>query len=256
MARHARIQSATGIYHVIMRGINKQDIFESREDFERFKVCIEKVKEVSAMKIFAYCLMSNHVHIVAGVGAETLGECFKRLGIRYASWYNRKYNRIGSLFQERYRSEPIEDDIYLLTAVRYIHQNPVKVGICKEPVEYEWSSFADYISEWGGLADTNLVLGIYSKEPAEQIRLFKEFTEKDNKDEFVDIGDDVRFSDEALRERMADICRAGNAEEFKALSCEERDQSLLAMRKDGISIRQIARYTGLTYSAVQSIGRR
>ena len=255
MARHARIQSATGIYHIIMRGINKQSIFECREDFERFKLCIEKVKEVSEIKVLAYCLMCNHVHIVAGVGSEPLGVSFKRIGVRYAYWYNRKYNRQGPLFQDRYRSEPIEDDTYLLTAVRYVHQNPIKAGLCKEPKEYEWSSFADYVGEWNEITDTSLVLGIYSKDPTEQIRLFEEFTEKDNDDEFEDIGDEICVSDTALRERMNNICHASNAEEFQALSREERNQSLLAMRNSGMSIRQIVQQTGESYWAVQSIGR-
>lgn len=96
----------------------------------RFKTCLEEVKAVSGLKMLAYCLLSNHVHIVAGVGTEPRGRSIKRIGVRYAVWYNRKYNRQEPLFQNRYKSEPITDDSCLLAATRYIHQNPVKAKVC------------------------------------------------------------------------------------------------------------------------------
>jgi len=237
----------------MMLGINHQNIFCEREDFEKFKDCLRKAKEDSGLKIPGYCLMDNHVHIVAIAGKEPIGTSFKRLGIRYASWYNRKYGRQGALFQDRFKSEPIEDDRYMLSVVRYVHLNPVKAGIRKNAREYEWSSYSDYVGKGDGLADTDAVLGIFSKNPAEQIRLFEEYTKEAGDEVFVDIGAVPCITDEAIREKMAGICGAANPGEFQALPTEERERAIRAMRKGGMSIRQIVRNTGVSFGIVRRI---
>ena len=255
MARHARVESSTGIYHAVMRGINKQNIYENTEDFERFKDCLKKVKEESDIKILCYCLMNNHAHIVVRVGVESIGVSFKRIGVRYASWYNRKYNRQGPLFQDRYWSEPIEDDNYLLSAIRYIHQNPIKAGICKDAAEYKWGSYADYLEEGDGLTDTGLVLGIYSRIPSEQRRLFVQFTKKESSDEFIDIDETSCISDAARRERIMSICGVGNFEKFNTLPNDKKKKAIREMRKSGISIRQIVQHTGTSYYIAKGLGK-
>ena len=254
--RHARIESATGIYHVILRGINRQNIFENRNDFKWFEKCLKKVKESCGLKVFAYCLMSNHAHIVAGVGSEPIGASLKRIGVSYAFWYNNKYNRQGTLFQDRYISEPVEDDNYLLAVVRYIHQNPIMAGICKTAADYEWSSYADYIGESDGFTDTEDVLGLFSENLTNQIRLFEEFTQEAVKGEYVDIDDDVCSSDDAIKDRIEGICGARSAGEFQSLPPDEREQAIRMMRVSGLSIRQVVRFTGVPFGIVRMIGKR
>lgn len=85
--------------------------------------------------------MGNHVHLLLREGKEPLSQIFKRLGVRYVYWYNWKYKRTGHLFQDRFKSEPVEDDTYFLAVLRYIYQNPVKAGLCEKPEEYQWSSY-------------------------------------------------------------------------------------------------------------------
>ena len=116
--------SQSGIYHVMLRGINQQQIFESSEDYEKFIQMIEICKTISKFKIFAYCLMGNHIHLLIKQESEPLEQIFKRMGGRFVYWYNTKYQRSGHLFQDRFKSEPVEDDRYFLTVLRYIHQNP------------------------------------------------------------------------------------------------------------------------------------
>ena len=89
--------------------------------------------------------MNNHIHLLIKEGQEELGTVFRRIGAKYVYWYNRKYSRRGHLFQDRYKSEVVEDDGYLLTVLRYIHQNPLKAGIVKNIEQYPWSSYQDYI---------------------------------------------------------------------------------------------------------------
>ena len=117
MPRKARTRSSTGIYHIIMRGINRQIIFEDSEDYIQFLESLTRQKETSGIEIYAYCLMSNHVHLLIKEGNEDLGTVFKRIGSSYVYWYNWKYNRRGHLFQDRYRSEAVEDDGYFLTVI-------------------------------------------------------------------------------------------------------------------------------------------
>jgi REP element-mobilizing transposase RayT len=113
-----------------MRGINRQIIFEDKEDNERFLETLKTGKSKSGFNLYAYCLMGNHLHLLVKVEKEDLEMIIKRIAGSYVYWYNLKYRRCGHLFQDRYKSETIEDDAYLLTVIRYIHQNPLKSCIC------------------------------------------------------------------------------------------------------------------------------
>ena len=110
----------------MLRGINQQVIFEEDDDRRFFLHTLKKAKEASGFKLYAFCLMTNHVHLLIEPAEEPLEIVFKRIGTRYAGWYNRKYERVGHLFQDRYRSEKVETEQYFLTALRYIIQNPMK----------------------------------------------------------------------------------------------------------------------------------
>jgi putative transposase len=147
MSRQARQRSESGIYHIIMRGINKQIIFEDDEDREKFIGYLQYYKNIASYTIYGYCLMDNHIHLLIKEGKEPIGHTMKRIGVSYVAWYNRKYDRIGHLFQDRFKSEVVETDKYLLTVLRYIHQNPVKAGKEKSVENYKWSSYAEYIDK-------------------------------------------------------------------------------------------------------------
>jgi REP element-mobilizing transposase RayT len=103
MARDARKRSETGIYHVMLRGINHQTIFEDDEDSEKFLDCLAESKKLSEFDLYAYCLMGDHVHLLLKERTETLAQIFRRLGARYVYWYNWKYQRSGHLFQDRFK---------------------------------------------------------------------------------------------------------------------------------------------------------
>ena len=98
MSRKAREKSSTGIYHVILRGINGQIIFKDNEDYKKLIQTINEYKEISGYEIYAFCLMNNHIHLLMKEGKEDLGIVFRRIGASYVYWYNRKYKRRGHLF--------------------------------------------------------------------------------------------------------------------------------------------------------------
>jgi REP element-mobilizing transposase RayT len=162
MPRRAREKSSTGIYHVMLRGINKQIIFEDNEDYEKFIEVIKEYKEVCGYEIYAFCLMSNHIHLLIKEGKEDLGIVFRRIGSKFVYWYNLKYKRSGHLFQDRYKSEVVGNDKYFLTVLRYIHQNPVKAGIVDSMTKYPWSSYKEYFSR-NGICDIRFVLSLFSE---------------------------------------------------------------------------------------------
>ena len=146
MPRQARDKSASGIYHIMMRGINRQNIFHDDEDYSRFLLTLQNYREKSGYEIYAYCLMDNHVHLLLKVGNEPLEQIMRRICGSFVYWYNAKYERIGNLFQDRFKSEVVENDSYFLTVLRYIHQNPLKAGIATSIEHYQWSSMGEYIN--------------------------------------------------------------------------------------------------------------
>ena len=119
MSRSAREYSSSGIYHIVFRGVNQQSIFEEKADYEKLKRAIAIVKEEMKFKIYAYCFMSNHVHLVIHENQERdISLIMKRILTKYARWYNIKYGRSGALIANRYKSVPVEIDEYFLQLIR------------------------------------------------------------------------------------------------------------------------------------------
>ena len=131
MARKLREESPTGYYHVMTRGINKQLIFKDEKDRIKYLVSIINSLEKYKVKIICYCLMPNHTHLVIYDKNKMLSKFMHSLNVRYSIYFNKKYERIGSLFQDRFRSECIKDERQLLAAYRYVLNNPTKAGICQ-----------------------------------------------------------------------------------------------------------------------------
>ena len=141
MPRQARKLSESGIYHAMLRGINQQNIFDEEADYHVFLQALHEAKDFCNIELYAYCLMGNHVHLLLRTRDNDLETFFKKLAGKYVYWYNVKYQRVGHLFQDRFKSEPVESDSYFLTVLRYIHQNPVKAGLCKKIEQYPYSSY-------------------------------------------------------------------------------------------------------------------
>lgn len=200
MSRAARKKSKTGIYHIIMRGINRQSIFEDEEDRERLLLTLERYKATCGYSIYAYCLMDNHLHILIKEEKELLAQTIRRIAGSYVYWYNRKYERIGNLFQDRFKSEPVENDSYFLTVLRYIHQNPVKAGIMRNIKEYKWSSYDEYIGE-SKIIDKEYTLKMFDENNNTAIKAFIKFNNEYNDDKCLEIEEKKRrMTDQELRE--------------------------------------------------------
>lgn len=242
MPRKAREKSQSGIYHIIMRGINRQDIFEDEEDYKKLKQTLKQYKEKSGYEIYAYCFMSNHVHLLIKVGKEPLEQIMRRVCGSYVYWYNQKYGRVGNLFQDRFKSEPVENDSYLLTVLRYIHQNPTKIG---GSIEYVWSSYKEYLGEVQ-VIDTITILGMFSEDREKAVRKFVEFNNEAGQETCLDIEEQYRITDQEAGQIIKKVFKLEYVKEIQNFEPIERDKCLKELKeKYSLSIRQIERLTGI-----------
>ncbi|TET71763.1 MAG: transposase [Candidatus Aminicenantes bacterium] len=140
MARPLRIQYEGAFYHITARGNEKKDIFTNDADRNKFIEILESVAEKYRWIVHAYCLMSNHYHLVVETPLKNLSAGMRQLNGVYTQSFNKKHGRIGHLFQGRFKAYLIEKENYLLEACRYIVLNPVRAGIVHDPLEWEYSS--------------------------------------------------------------------------------------------------------------------
>ena len=162
MARKARVEIEGGLYHVITRGNDRRDIFHSADDFAKFLSLLAKLKEQLPFFLYAYCLMSNHLHLLIERRTDKIGRIMHRLLTGYAQYYNRKYNRVGHLLQGRHKSVLCDSEMYMGELVRYIHLNPVKARIVAKPEEYPYCSHREYLgSRPEGIVDVDPVLRLF-----------------------------------------------------------------------------------------------
>lgn len=249
MPRQARERSEFGIYHVIMRGINKQNIFEDEEDRGKFIETLGYYKMPSGYMLYGYCLMDNHIHLLLGEGKETMGKAIQRISSSYVRWYNQKYDRCGHLFQERFKSEMVQDEAYFLTVLRYIHQNPLKAGIARTLDAYSWSSYCQYIGD-AGIVDINIALGIFSEERERAKKLFREYSTEETVDECLEYQEKTVVKDQDIFKYLHHI-GITSISQLQQLGKEQRDDVLRRLKeREGVTIRQLARITGISKSVI------
>lgn len=245
MPRTGRKKSKTGIYHIILRGANRQTIFEDEEDAEKFLQTIKEYKNESGYKIYAYCLMGNHIHILLKEEKEELGIIMRRIGASYVYWYNWKYERSGHLFEDRFKSEVVEDEKYLLTVVRYIHQNPLNAGMVEDIKDYKWSSYGEYIDKTI-ITDTDFVLDIINNDRKKAISMFKNFHQKESNNKCLDINERRRIKDSEAIDIIKSLCNINHCIDLQKIDKNQRAKHLRTLKEEGLSTRQIARLTGIS----------
>ena len=224
MARQARQYSQTGLYHVVFRGMNRQNIFEEKNDFIKMMEVMQSLKQEMRFEIYAFCLMSYHAHIL--LKEHDMGDIsviMKRLLTRYAGWFNRKYSRSGALIANRYKSQPVEVDEYLLSLVRYIHQNPIRAKVVTEIEKYIWSSYTEYI-HGGKLTDTGFILSIIDK------KSFREYHQEEEK-ELYEVSDRIGKSEEYIRRRIMKLIDGREPHEIGLLPKAERNRIITQLKE-------------------------
>ena len=179
MARPLRVEYPGAFYHVINRGNSREKIFKSARDHEKFLQYLEKAAERFALIVHTYCLMGNHYHLLVETPEPNLSMTMQWLNVSYATYFNRKQDRSGHLFQGRFKAILIDADAYLNHLSRYIHLNPVRAGIIDAPGQYRWSSYLAFIGEQISpkFLKTAGLLGNFGRNKKEACKNYKEFVE-------------------------------------------------------------------------------
>ena len=224
MPRKPREECESQIYHVVQRGVGQQILFEDDEDRCFFLELVTKHLGAGENgSVLAWCLMSNHTHLLIHLTLPELSKAMKAIGVSYARYFNDRYGRSGHLFQDRFASEAVKDDVQFMVTVRYIHANPAKAGISAMDAFGDLDAFRRFHE-----ADTPLpdCLDIEERRPRPKL------TES-----------------EAL-EVASDIIGSGRIESLKAEDRRERNHALRELKAAGLSVRQMMRITGIPIGVI------
>lgn len=252
MPRNARNRSKSRIYHIILRGINRQEIFRDEKDCIRLLETIKKYKATSKFEIFAYCIMSNHIHMLLRENDDSISDIIKRISSSYVYWYNKKYERCGHLFQERFRSEAVDSEDYFYTVLRYIHQNPVKAGIVNKVGDYRWSSYNEYIGETD-ITDIDFGLDMFAKDRKRAVAVFCEFNSQKNNDMCLAEDEKLKVPDDVVKNYLSNM-KINDTQELKRIEKGKREGIIRRLKMiEGVSVRQLSRLTGISKSTIDRI---
>jgi putative transposase len=190
MGRKPRMWHPGLVYHVTSRGNQKATIYKDDHDFEVFMHLLTLAKDKYPYQLYAYCLMSNHYHLLISSQDTPLSKIMARINKGYANYFNTRYTLTGHVFEKRYYSSPVHEGIGLLYVSRYIHQNPVMAKITVNPSDYPWSSCPQYVNDPNPFpsfpVDTKRVLTVYSGTESEKRACYRKYVE--------DIQDEVKRS--------------------------------------------------------------
>lgn len=246
MPRQPRQKSKTGIYHIMIKGIDERNIFLQEGDRKMFMNQLLRTREKGSFALLAYCLMDNHVHLLLEE-KEEIGTAMKKITVGYVLWHNHYHGRSGHLLRNRYQSEPVEDDAYLVTVARYIHQNPVKAGIVKGAKLYPWSSYCQYIEAYNGKTvhiDARRIMDYFNSQNE-----FQTFMNIQQDEKCLGYQTMCRVTDSELAEI---IQQNYQIELTQKLMKEERNQLIRQIYKnEKTSIRQLARVLGVSKGVIE-----
>jgi REP element-mobilizing transposase RayT len=188
MTRPLRIQYPDAWYHVMNRGRHGESIYDNAKDYLDFIDLLKETVSMWNVKIAAYCLMTNHYHLLIQTPKANLDRCMRHINGIYTQRFNRKHHIDGQLFRGRYKAILVDADNYLLEVARYIHRNPLRAGIVKHLRDYRWSSHKGYIHEstdWQWL-NRDFVLAMLDDNKARQIKAYTDFIKKEESEEIRD----------------------------------------------------------------------
>lgn len=233
MARKPRIHYPGALYHVMVRGNNGEMILREGAEKSKYLDILAKYKEKLNFKLYAFCIMDNHAHLLIQVESVPLSQIMQRVQQVYTQWYNSKHGRTGHVFQQRYKALLCDKDNYLLQLLRYIHNNPVKANIVNG-IEYQWSSHLYYLGkEKGQLVDTIDILDTISHDKKEAIKQYIEFMNHEQGEISYASLEDIQIKD----------CTRGKVEQYKKKHIDEIIETICL--NENLSINDVTRRTKL-----------
>lgn len=241
MGRSWREEYKGGIYHVIARGNNKEYVFKESIDKGYFIKLLKEYYLAMGYVIYGFVLMDNHYHIIIQTLDKKLQEIMHQINNKYSKYFNYKYERVGHVFQGRYKAVLIQNEIYLIQVLRYIHQNPVRAGLCKKVQEYEWSSDVYYRKRINSFISADTVLDMLDRDTIKAKETYIKFMDEEEAEDYSNlqsIGEDAyqimcksrkkvmyrKHLDEILAEQCTTI------EEYELIKKGSRKRSLTPIK--------------------------
>jgi len=177
MGRPLRIEYPGAFYHVTSRGNERRAIFLTQKNYERMIGYLKSATERYGAQVHCFCLMSNHYHLLLETPRGNLRQILHHLNTSYSNYFNAKTGRAGHLFQGRYRAILVDKDHYAMELSRYIHLNPVRAHLVKDPLLYPWSSYKDYVGDRKGWnwVKTEWILGQISRDEKRARKEYRKF---------------------------------------------------------------------------------
>ncbi len=254
MPRVARKMSLTKVYHIILRGNDRQDIFYEKQDYEKFLKLVVNTKEKYEYEVYTYCLMTNHVHLIIYDAKDEISKIMQSIGIAYSIYFAKKYNRNGHLFQNRFISKNIEIENDLYRLCRYIHQNPVKAGISKME-DYEWSSYNEFIHK-NKIIHSQFILSMFGqtkKEAIENFILFHSY-EANEINEEVKYEGITKLTDQQIKEKIQKLLQLKEISDIYMYDKNTRNEKIQKLKNiQGTTKSQLARVLGMNRKMIERI---
>lgn len=245
MPRTGRSFSGNGFYHIVVRGADKLTIFRRASDYTAFLDTVFGMAEENGVSVIAYCLMSDHAHLLIRDNDRKLSGFMSRVLNRYAHHYNSRYNHTGRVFYDRFYSKCIDTSAYLLEVYRYILKNPEEDGVCRMD-EYRWSSYWDYCLE-EHRTDIGIIRSMLPIKSLHDVFLRTE----DTHNPYYYENRTVVLNDQALERKIKYLTDVDDVAQIGAMSREERNEAIRKLRSYGMTINEISRVTGISRSIIQ-----
>jgi len=266
MARPLRIEYPGAVYHITTRGNAYQDVFLDDTDREEFLEILEQTVDRFNWLCHAYCLMTNHYHLLIETVDPTLSRGMRQLNGVYTQAFNRRHEQVGHLFQGRYKAILVEKEAYLLELSRYIVLNPVRAKMVKKPEEWEWSSYRATAGLEGApsFLTTDWILSQFADERKKAQRLYRRFVAKETgRSPWDDLKGQIYLGSEKFiksipkpKTKLNEVPRAQRLLDRPRLKeifaeAETEDEGIFKAYHDyGYTMREIAEYLGIHYATV------
>lgn len=273
MVRPLRIEFAGALYHITSRGDRRENIYDSDADRDNFLEVLEKVCQQYNWSVHAYCLMSNHYHLLVETPDGNLSKGMRQLNGVYTQKYNRTNNKVGHVFQGRYKSILVDGDAYLLELSRYIVLNPVRAQMVRVAKDWRWSSYCAMVGvvpcpDW---MDREWLLSCFARRQSTAIEAYKKFVVegKNQPSPWEDLKNQVFLGDDQFVDRMLSLVDAEKSlneipkaqrrpkgkslEEYSQTTSSRNEAIVIAYRSGNYTLAEIGEYFGLHYSTVGGI---
>ena len=234
MARKPRIDRV-GFYHIVNRGVARGNIYRDRKDFIKFLEIVQEASIEYGFEIYSFCLMSNHYHLLLETTQENLSLLMQKINSRYSIYFNKKYNRVGPLWQGRFKSWYVYDENYLHTLVRYIEFNPIKANIAKNIGEYEWAMSSRYVK-----------FSMLNYELINIVDLNSDFNEKEQEEL-------NKFLAKKIELNCDDLVLKKSRTLQELFSVYEKEEAIWEALKEGYQQSEIAKYLNLSPVSISKI---